>query len=65
MDISEIEEVNLKKEQDLARWCPENGKNTGQIILVPGSDEWYMECPEFGTRWAGGSTMLTNHVRWR
>lgn len=65
MDISEIEEVILQKEQDLARCCPASGKNTGRMIPIPGSDEWNIECPECATRWAGGSTILADHDRWR
>ena len=65
MDISKIEEVIWQKEEDLARGCPSSGKNTGRSLPVTGSDEWYIQCPECGTRWAGGSTVLADHDRWR
>ncbi|MDP9904803.1 hypothetical protein [Arthrobacter bambusae] len=50
MDISETEEVILQDEEDLRRWCPSTGKNTGRMTQVLGSDEWHIHCSECGTR---------------
>jgi hypothetical protein len=48
-------------EEDLKAWCPSTGENVGRMIEIQGSDEWYITCPTCGTRWAGGSTVLSEH----
>lgn len=41
--------------------CPASGENTGKMEFIPGSDEWYICCPQCGMRWAGGPTVLDPH----
>lgn len=31
------------------------------MLEIWGSDEWYIQCPTCGLRWAGGSTVLDEH----
>ena len=61
LDIRRIEEVMLQKEEDLKGWCPSSGENVDSMIEFPGTDDWHIECPSCGTRWAGGSTVLSDH----
>lgn len=58
-----IQEAILQKEEDLKTWCPASGENIGRVIEIRGSDEWNVECPTCGMKWAGGSTVLDDHER--
>ena len=44
-------------------WCPSSGESVGRMIEFLGNDEWYIECPTCGGKWAGGSTILDDHDR--
>lgn len=63
LDIRLISEVILQKEEDLKQWCSASGTDVGQMIVIPGSDEWKIRCPECGVHWYGGSTVLSDHDR--
>lgn len=65
MDVPQFETELWQKEEDMKAWCPSSGENAGRMIEAPGSDEWTIECPTCGTRWAGGSTVLPDHERYR
>ncbi|MGN7150349.1 hypothetical protein ACTHQ6_15300 [Arthrobacter sp. SAFR-179] len=62
-DFVKIQEAILQKEEDMKPWCPSSGENVGRMIEFPGSDEWYIECPSCGMKWAGGGTVLPDHDR--
>ena len=63
LDRMKIQEAILQKEEDMKTWCPSSGENMGRMIEFPGNDDWYIECPTCGVRWAGGSTVLADHDR--
>lgn len=65
MDAGSIEEMVWQMEEDFKRWCPSSGQDVGRVIVIPGSDDWKVECPMCGTIWHGGSTVLDDHVDWR
>jgi predicted RNA-binding Zn-ribbon protein involved in translation (DUF1610 family) len=58
-----LTEAILQKEEDMKAWCPSSGEDVGRIIESPRTDEWHIECPTCGRRWAGGSTVLDDHNR--
>lgn len=41
--------------------CPGSGRNIGLMHERDGWDDWRIECPECGTQWGGGSTVLEKH----
>lgn len=41
--------------------CPASGRDVGRMVAIPGSDDWKIHCPECGTWWHGGSTVLDEH----
>lgn len=61
LDFRKIQEAILQKEEDMKTWCPSSGENAGRMVEIPGTDEWRIECPTCGMRWAGGSTVLADH----
>ncbi|MDJ0317630.1 MULTISPECIES: hypothetical protein [Arthrobacter] len=63
LDIVKIEEAILQKEEDMKAWCPSSGENVGRMIESSATDNWYIACPTCGVRWAGGSTVLSDHTR--
>ncbi|MDQ0239288.1 hypothetical protein [Arthrobacter bambusae] len=63
LDFMKAQETILQKEEDLKAWCPSSGENVGRMIEFPGTDEWYIECPTCGGKWAGSSTVLDDHDR--
>ena len=63
LDFVKIQEAILQKEEDMKAWCPSSGENVGVMIEFAGSDDWYIECPTCGVKWAGGSTVLDDHNR--
>jgi len=63
LDTVGIEESIIQKQEDMKAWCPSSGENVGRMMEIQGSDEWYMACPTCGMRWAGGSTVLSDHKR--
>ncbi|WP_353649377.1 hypothetical protein ABLG96_21700 [Nakamurella sp. A5-74] len=65
MDVPQFEAALLQMEEDMKAWCPSSTENVGRVIEIPGSDEWNIECPTCGTRWAGGSAVLDDHKRFR
>lgn len=62
MDTREIETVIMQKEEDLKQWCRSSGENVGKMNPSSG-DDWWIECPTCGRKWAGGSTVLADHNR--
>lgn len=62
MDIRETETVLRQK--DMTEWCPSSGENVGRMIPATG-DDWWIECPTCGLTWSGGSTVLSDHNRFR
>ncbi|GGB22068.1 hypothetical protein GCM10011492_09950 [Flexivirga endophytica] len=64
MDVPYIETVIVQKEEDMKPWCSSSGENVGRMIPMTG-DDWWIECPTCGRRWAGGSTVLSDHDRFR
>lgn len=64
MDIREIEMAIMQKEEDMKAWCPSSGENVGRMTPSTG-DDWWIECPTCGRTWAGGSTVLADHDRYR
>lgn len=63
LDIVRIEEAILQKEEDMKPWCPSRGEDVGRMMEIQGTDEWNIMCPTCGTRWAGGSTVLSDHKK--
>lgn len=63
LDFVKIQDAILQKEEDMKTWCPSSGEDVGRMIEFPGNDEWYVECPTCGLKWAGGSTVLAGHDR--
>ena len=61
LDVMQIQEAILQKEEEMKTWCPSSGENMGRVIEFPGNDEWYIQCPTCGMKWAGGSTVLADH----
>ncbi|GAB3563348.1 hypothetical protein GCM10027344_20700 [Spelaeicoccus albus] len=43
--------------------CPSSGEPIGRMIESPATDNWYIQCPTCGMKWAGGSTTLSEHNR--
>lgn len=62
-DFPKMQEAIMQMEEEMKAWCPSSGENVGRMIETPGSDEWNIECPACRTKWAGGSTVLDDHVR--
>lgn len=63
MDVPQFETELWQMEEKMKAWCPSSGENVGRMIEILGSDEWKIECSMCGTKWHGGSTMLTDHER--
>jgi hypothetical protein len=63
LDFLKLQEAINQMEEDMKAWCQSSGENVGRMIETPGSDEWYIECPTCGTKWSGGSTVLSDHAR--
>ena len=63
LDFVMIQQVILQKEEDMKAWCPSSGENVGRMIEFPGNDDWHIECPTCGMKWAGGGTVLPDHDR--
>lgn len=40
--------------------CPGTGQ-TGHLDFRAAGDDWYVECPVCGAKWAGGSSTISPH----
>lgn len=55
-----LSSLGLNLDPRVGRQCPGVGQR-GEMIFREPSDEWYIECHVCGTRWAGGSAILSEH----
>lgn len=63
LDVRSVELTLLQSEQQMTGCCAASGSDVGRMIAIHGTDEWKIECPDCGTLWFGGSTVLPDHDR--